>query len=198
MLSRFTWKKIGDRLARESDRPELNYVFQVVRDDSINAFATAGGFVYIHTGLIEAAENEAELASVIGHEIAHITNRHALKQIRNRAIQQRILTEAGIEDRRVVQLGVEVAFNLRHSRGQEYEADEDGLRFLGDAGYAEGPMIDFFQKLAGGGRSREWLSTHPDTEKRIERLQASIDPNTAYQGDGLDASDYRRQISRLP
>ncbi len=69
-------QEIGQRLAATSDRPDLPYTFQVVRDNSINAFATMGGFVYLHTGLIKTADNEAELASVIAHEIGHIVGRH--------------------------------------------------------------------------------------------------------------------------
>ncbi|HAC64241.1 MAG TPA: peptidase, partial [Cyanothece sp. UBA12306] len=74
---------IGQRLARTSSRPNLPYTFQVVNDSSVNAFATMGGFVYINTGLIATAENEAELASVIAHEIAHITARHSINQMRD-------------------------------------------------------------------------------------------------------------------
>lgn len=80
--------RIGQRLVQASPRPEIPYTFQVVEDDSINAFATMGGFVYIHTGLIKAADNEAELASVISHEIAHIAARHAVKQMRQMAIDR--------------------------------------------------------------------------------------------------------------
>ena len=69
---------IGKRLAAQNTRTKIPYKFQVVEDDSINAFATAGGYVYINTGLIKAADNEAELASVVAHEIAHIEGRHVV------------------------------------------------------------------------------------------------------------------------
>ena len=80
--------QIGQRLAKTSNRPDIPYRFQVVDDDSINAFATMGGYVYVNKGLIEASDNEAELASVIGHEIGHIVGRHAVEQMRERAISQ--------------------------------------------------------------------------------------------------------------
>lgn len=77
--------EIGQRLARQSTRPNLNYKFFVVEDDSVNAFATMGGYNYINTGLIKTAANEAELASVIGHEIGHIAAKHSLEQMRMQA-----------------------------------------------------------------------------------------------------------------
>lgn len=89
--------QIGQRLAKTSQRPDMTYTFQVVDDDGINAFATMGGYVYVNTGLITAADNEAELASVIGHEIGHIVGRHSIKQMRDRAISQGVLSAAGID-----------------------------------------------------------------------------------------------------
>ncbi|HEY9835978.1 MAG TPA: M48 family metalloprotease, partial [Vampirovibrionales bacterium] len=75
-------KEVGDRLAAQSDRPNLPYTFQVVQDDSINAFATMGGFVYVTTGLLKAMDNEAQLAGVMGHEIGHIVHKHSIRQMR--------------------------------------------------------------------------------------------------------------------
>ncbi|NEP44950.1 MAG: M48 family metalloprotease, partial [Okeania sp. SIO2H7] len=91
--------RIGQRLAQASSRPEIPYTFQVVDDDNINAFATMGGFVYINTGLMKAADNEAELASVVAHEIAHIAARHAVKQMRQMAIAQGVATATGLDEK---------------------------------------------------------------------------------------------------
>ncbi len=74
--------EIGQRLAMVSDRSQIPYTFQIVADDSINAFATSGGFVYLNTGLIKAANNEAELAGVVAHEIGHIVGRHSVNRMR--------------------------------------------------------------------------------------------------------------------
>ncbi len=71
--------RIGQRLAKNSTRPDIAYTFQVVKDDSINAFATAGGYVYVTTGLLQAADNEAQLAGVLAHEIGHIAERHLIE-----------------------------------------------------------------------------------------------------------------------
>ena len=116
-------EQIGQRLVASSSRPNLPFTFQVVEDDAINAFATLGGFVYIHTGLMKAAENEAELASVIGHEIGHITGRHLVQQMRQRAIANGVASAAGLERNAAVGIGLELALNRPRSRQYEFDAD---------------------------------------------------------------------------
>ena len=190
---------IGQLLAKNSDRPDIPYTFQVVDDKNINAFATMGGFVYINTGLILKAENEAELASVIGHEIGHIVGRHALNQMRETAIAQGVLSSAGLDTSQAVQIGVELALTRRNSRQDELEADSFGLENLKKAGYAPIGMLGFMQKLleAGGGSTPTFLSTHPATSERIRLLEKDIDAATARSGYGLDSRDYQNKISRL-
>ncbi len=189
---------IGQRLAKTSQRPDLPYTFQVVNDKSINAFATMGGFVYIHTGLIQTADNEAELASVIGHEIGHIVGRHAVEQMRQRAVSQGLLSAAGLDRSQAVQIGVELAVSRPNSRSDELEADRLGLENLKKANYAPAGMISFMKKLLQkGGSVPSFLSTHPATEERIRELQQQIDPATAKVGDGLSESTYQQQISSL-
>ena len=190
--------RIGQELAKQSNRPDLPYTFQVVEDDSVNAFATMGGYVYVNTGLIEKAENEAELASVIGHEIGHIEGRHALEQMKERAIAQGILSAAGLDRSQAVQIGVELAVNRSNSRSDELEADQFGLDNLQGAGYAPSGMISFMQKLLQQGNSvPTFLSTHPATSERIERLKAEIPASSANVGKGLDKQAYQNQISAL-
>lgn len=190
--------RIGQELAQYSDRPDIPYTFQVVEDDSINAFATMGGYVYVNTGLMEKADNEAELASVIGHEIGHIEGRHSLEQMKDRAIAQGILSAAGLDRSQAVQIGVELAVNRSNSRSDELEADQFGLENLTEAGYAPSGMIGFMQKLLEQGSSvPTFLSTHPATSERIERLQAEIPDAEANVGKGLDAQAYQNQISSL-
>ncbi len=100
-------EQIGRRLAANSDRPNLSYTFQVVDDDAINAFATLGGYVYVHTGLLKTADNEAELASVIAHEIGHIGGKHLVNQMRQKAIASGVATAAGLNRNAAVGIGVE-------------------------------------------------------------------------------------------
>ena len=190
--------EIGQRLAKTSDRPNLPFTFQVVDDDAVNAFATAGGFVYVNTGLLKAADNEAELASVIAHEIGHITGRHLVEQMRRTAIAQGISQAAGLDSNAAVQIGVELALRRPRSRQAELEADRSGLRNLGRAGYAQSAMVSFMKKLLrSGGSPPEFLSTHPATSERIAALQRAIDPQRGNVGRGLDSTAYKAQIRPL-
>jgi predicted Zn-dependent protease len=188
--------RIGQRLVPHSDRPGLPYTFQVVEDDSINAFATMGGFVYINTGLIATADNESELASVVAHEIGHIASRHAVEQMRQRAIAQGLLSAAGLDESNAVQIGVELAVSRPNSRQDELEADERGLRMLRQAGYAPIGMVTFMEKLQRqGGAPPSFLSTHPATGQRIQVLKAQM--NNPTQGDGLNAQIYQQRTQAL-
>ncbi|MGK7874115.1 MAG: M48 family metallopeptidase [Xenococcaceae cyanobacterium] len=190
--------QIGQRLASKSDRPNIPYTFQVVNDKSINAFATMGGYVYINTGLMMEADNEAELASVVAHEIGHIAGRHAIQQMRQRAIAQGLLSAAGLDESAAVQIGVELALNRPNSREDELEADQLGLANLKRSGYATSGIVSFMQKLQKkGGSAPTFLSTHPATSDRIAALEREIDPETANVGDGLNNQAYKNKIGSL-
>ena len=189
--------RIGERLALASPRPDIPYTFQVVEDDAVNAFATMGGFVYINTGLMKVADNEAELASVVSHEIAHIASRHAVKQLRQTLLAQGLATAAGVDDNVAVQMGVELALRRPNSREAEFEADKIGIQTLGRAGYAQNGAITFMEKLLKKGSPPSFLSTHPATSARISQMKGMIDPELAYNGDGLDDNRYQVTISRL-
>ncbi|MBD2624595.1 M48 family metalloprotease [Microcystis flos-aquae FACHB-1344] len=191
-------QEIGQRLAATSDRPDLPYTFQVVRDNSINAFATMGGFVYLHTGLIKTADNEAELASVIAHEIGHIVGRHSITQLRNTALARGLLSAAGLDTKTWVELAVNLAYNLPNSRKDELEADRLGLNNLAEAGYAAKAMISLMGKLAQqGGSTPTILSTHPATSDRILALQKQLNSVNNKQNQGLDEDYYQLQIRSL-
>jgi beta-barrel assembly-enhancing protease len=191
-------QQLGQRLAAKSDRPNLPYTFQVVEDDSVNAFATLGGFVYMHTGLIKIADNEAELASVISHEIGHIGGKHLIKQMRKQAIEQGIITAAGLDRNRAVSLGVNLALNLPGSRKDEFDADKRGLNTLSNSGYAQSGMVSFMQKLLSNRRSTPtFLSTHPATGDRITALKKGINIQPTTGKAGLDTDTYRSNIKPL-
>lgn len=189
--------QIGQRLAAKSDRPNIPYTFQVVKDDSVNAFATAGGYVYVTTGLLKAADNEAQLASVIAHEIGHITSRHLVEQMRETAIARGVATAAGLDRNTAVNIGVELALRRPHSRQDEFEADRTGLQTLGRAGYAQSGMIAFMEKLLKGRSIPSFLSTHPATSDRIAQLKENVDPQRANVGDGLNNAAYKARIRPL-
>ncbi len=191
-------EQIGRRLAANSDRPNLPFTFQVVDDDAINAFATLGGYVYVHTGLLKAADNEAELASVIAHEIGHIGGKHLVKQMRQKAIASGLATATGLDRNTAVGIGVELALNRPRSRSDEFDADQRGLRTLTRAGYAQSGMVSFMQKLLKkGGSVPTFLSTHPGTSDRIDGLRRAINSQPSNGNYGLDSASYRANIRPL-
>ncbi|MBL1201863.1 MAG: M48 family metallopeptidase [Nostoc sp. ZfuVER08] len=191
-------EQIGRRLAANSDRPNLSYTFQVVEDNAINAFATLGGYVYVHTGLLKAADNEAELASVIAHEIGHIGGKHLVKQMRQKAIASGLATATGLDRNTAINIGVELALNRPRSRQDEYDADKRGLKTLTRAGYAQSAMVSFMQKLLKqGGSVPTFLSTHPGTSDRIANLKRAIESQPSNGTYGLDSASYRANIRPL-
>jgi len=190
--------QIGQELAAVSDRPNLPYTFQIVEDDAVNAFATMGGYVYVTTGLMAAADNEAELAGVIGHEIGHIAGKHAVKQMRQAAITQGITGALGVNRDRLVNIGTQVALQLPASRSDEYEADVHGFESMGRAGYHQSGMVTFMQKLVRGGGQPEFLSTHPNAQNRVNALQDRLETSAIpAANDGLSESDYDVRVRSL-
>lgn len=190
--------EVGQKMARVSDRPDLPYTFQVVQDSGVNAFATMGGYVYVTTGLLAAADNEAELAGVLGHEIGHIANRDAVQQMRQVAITQGVTGALGVNRDRLVNIGTQIALQLPASRSAEYAADRHGFAALGRAGYDQSGMVTFMQKLVRQGSPPEFLSTHPDARNRVNSLQQQLDSSALPEANaGLNESAYSNNISSL-
>jgi beta-barrel assembly-enhancing protease len=185
---------IGQRLARSSARPNLKYTFQVVEDNAINAFATMGGYVYIHTGLMKASDNEAQLASVIGHEIGHITGRHSLEQLKQTLIAQGITSLAGLDQNQLSNTLLNIGLRLPKSREMEYDADRRGLDNIIRVGYAPSAMPEFMKKLGGASTAPAFLSTHPAPPDRVQRLNSMIPPQYRAKTDGLDQNNYKQRV----
>ena len=191
-------EQIGRRLAANSDRPNLPFTFQVVENEAVNAFATLGGYVYVNTGLLKTADNEAELASVIAHEIGHIGGKHLVKQMREKAIASGLASATGLDRNTAVGIGVELALNRPRSRQDEFDADRRGLRTLTRSGYGQSGMVSFMQKLLKkGGSVPTFLSTHPATGDRINTLQRSINAQPSNGRQGLDNAAYKANIRSL-
>jgi len=189
---------IGQRLAAQSERPTLTYTVQVVDDPEINAFATVGGFVYINTGLIAAARNEAELAGVIAHEIGHIEGRHTLRAIFRETRAERVAQQGSPERQAQINQALETRL-LAFGREDEYDADTRGYHTLGRTGYSPQGYIDFMVLLDTLSADQpEFLSTHPDPGNRVASLNqlaaTSPYPNAT---NGLDATAYQARIARL-
>ncbi len=174
---------IGQRLAKVSHRPQLTYQFKVIDSSVVNAFAVPGGYVYLSRGILAVLNSEAELSSVIGHEIGHITARHTAQQYTKAQLAQIGLGVGSIfVDSPLItslaQLGVGMLF-LRFSRDNEREADRLGVEYASKAGYDASHLATFFETLnqinPGSDRSGlpGWFSTHPSPEDRIPAVRAT-------------------------
>ena len=171
-------KEVGQRIAAISPHPEWDWQFTVIEEDQPNAFALPGGKVGVNTGLFKVAKNDAQLATVMGHEVAHAIARHGAERM-----SQGLLTQAGIavigaatEEGTYVQMAAAaatLAIILPYSRTQESEADHIGLLYLARAGYDPRESVALWENFEalGGDRPPEFLSTHPAEGTRIERLQ---------------------------
>jgi len=176
--------RIGQNLVRNSDA-KVPFTIKVVDDDSVNAFALPGGFFYVNTGLILAADEEAELAGVMAHEIAHVAARHATRnatraELANLLSIPLIFVGGGIgyAAREAVGIGLPMTF-LKFSRGFEAEADYLGLQYMYKAGYDPNAFVAFFEKLEAQEKKKpgtlaKAFSTHPQTPDRIQKSQQEI------------------------
>ena len=188
---------LGQQLLNNSDSRDIPFKFQVVTSDEINAFATPGGFVYVTTGLLKAAENEAQLASVMAHEIAHINEKHGVKGLKQAVAAQGIAKAAGVETEALAQIAYQITLDLPQGRSFEYEADRKGLEIMQQSGYPASAFAQFLEKLSGGG-TPEFLRTHPTSDNRIKAIAAESQGETAANSKGLDQAAYRNNVlSRL-
>jgi predicted Zn-dependent protease len=177
---------IGMKMAKASERPELPWEFHVVNDASVNAFALPGGFIFVTRGLMTAINDEAELATVIGHEIGHVTNRHSVQQMSKAQVAQLGLGIGSILSSDVAKLagiasqGLGILF-LKYSRDAENQADKAGFRYALNQNYDVREMANVFQTLdrisatSGGGKLPEWLATHPDPGTRVQNTEQRLD-----------------------
>lgn len=177
-------ERLGRRIAAHADGPRYPYSFHVANRRDINAFALPGGPIWVHRGAIEAARNEAQLAGVMAHEIAHIANRHAAEQITkgtfaNAGLGLLSALLGGGTGSQLAQLGAGVAAQatmMKFSRDAEREADMKGLAYMKRAGYDPRGMVEFLQVLrAHQGRDpgsvQAFFSSHPAPAERVSRLQ---------------------------
>jgi beta-barrel assembly-enhancing protease len=205
-------RTLGQRLAASPNAGDYPYSFTLVRDSSINAFALPGGPIFVHTGLLEAADNEAQVAGVLAHEIAHVALRHSTNQASKAnvlqipaAIASVILGQGGGVAGQLGQVGLGLGLNalvLRYSRDAENQADALGTRIMADAGYNPIEMARFFEKLQqeGGSRAPQFLSSHPDPGNRVRAVEAEVRtlPQRQYNAGSPDFGRVKQQVAGLP
>lgn len=198
---------IGQRLAATSERPTLPWSFKVVDDPVVNAFALPGGYIYVTRGILAHFNSEAELASVIGHEIGHVTARHSVEQMSRQQLGGLALGVGMIfsEDVRrfggVAQSGLAVLF-LSYGRNDEHEADMLGVRYALRERYDPREAVHVHEMLgrqtaaAGASGVPAWLSTHPSSADRVNRIRAQVDtiPQATLAGTNVRVDEFLQRI----
>jgi predicted Zn-dependent protease len=178
-------QRIGTELARDSERPQLPWTFRVVDDPTPNAFALPGGYIFVTRGMMNLMTSEAELASVLGHEIGHVTAKHSVSQMSRQQLAQlglgigMILSEDLARYGQLAGAGLQLLF-LKYGRDDERQADDLGFKYALNEGYDVREMDDVFQSLQrasakeGTSPLPSWLATHPYPEERIRATQARV------------------------
>ncbi len=182
-------QKVGKRIAAVAELPNAQWEFVVFESQEANAFCLPGGKIGVYTGILPITQNEAGMATVLGHEVAHAYAHHGAERMSEslglEMIGQLFNTGVGKVDpklqavaQQTYGLGTSLAVALPHSRGQESEADHIGLRYMARAGYDPEEAVKFWERFAafikqsGGGGTPWFLRTHPLDETRIKQLKA--------------------------
>ena len=203
---------VGGKLAKSKRAQEFPYTFKLVADDSINAFALPGGPMYVHTGLIKAAESEGELAGVLAHEMSHVAMRHGTNQASKANLMQIPLMLGGAMAGngmlgQLMQMGIGLGANsvlMKFSRGAETQADYNGALMMSDAGYNPIEMARFFEKLEAqvGKQSKlaEFFASHPNPGNRVKNTEdlVTLMPKQNYTGDSGQFARMKQVVTQMP
>jgi Zn-dependent protease with chaperone function len=214
--------RIGGQLAKTPQANAYPYYFRLVNEDSINAFALPGGPMFVHTGLIKAADNEGQVAGVLAHEMSHVALRHGVSQMGRTQTWQTILgvagAAAGVAGGGTTGALIGAAANTggslavggllsKYSRDAERDADLNGARMLAAAGYNPLEMARFFEKLeaemgkAGKPKGLEaWFASHPSPDRRVEAVSNDVQFYTAKQYDAATGQfdEIKRLVASIP
>jgi predicted Zn-dependent protease len=180
-------RRVGMRIAEASNRSDYKWEFTVIEDvNTVNAWCLPGGKVAVYTGILKVTQDEAGLATVIGHEVAHATARHGAERMTQQVVFKGGETALAIalqnKDPEAVNtvmtalgVGAQVGILLPFSRKQESEADHIGLLYMARAGYDPRQAVEFWKRMSALGDSAkgppEFLSTHPSHGRRIQDLE---------------------------
>lgn len=184
-------KRVGAHIAKASDQ-DFNWEFKLIEDKkTVNAFCLPGGKIAVYTGILPIAKNEAGLAAILGHEVAHASLRHGAERISQNIAAQVGLSLAGLslsdsKYRKLIFAGLGVGVNLGvlmpFSRHHESEADKVGLIYMAKAGYDPTEAVGLWLRMAKANETStpEILSTHPDPEKRSRALRQQLSSVAKY------------------
>ena len=179
-------KAIGERIAKVANRSDFTWEFNLVEDKALNAFCLPGGKVVVYTGILTAARNDDQLATVISHEIAHALARHGAERMSSATVQQGIQTLGNVVlavgapsyqnvFNQAYGIGSQIGVMLPYGRMQESEADEIGIYLMHKAGYNMQEALKFWENMSEGKTdTNEFLSTHPSSSTRIEDIKKVI------------------------
>lgn len=189
---------VGQTLVNRSGAGDTDYRFEfhlLADTKTINAFALPGGQIFITAALYERLQSEGQLAGVLAHEIGHVVGRHSAEQMAKARLAEGLAGAAGVvvanpENPESAQMAAVVAqmVTMKHGRDDELESDRLGVRFMADAGYDPRSLIGVMEILAGAGNGQaqpEFFSTHPNPDRRMERIQEAIEaefPNGVPEG----------------
>jgi len=180
-------RRIGERIAAVSGRDDFQWEFNVIEGDTINAFCLPGGKVFFYTGILKLMANDDQIATVMGHEIAHALARHGAERMSMQMVSNagaEILASAldipaqyqGLYSQ-AYGIGTQLGVLLPYSRKHESEADQIGVYLMWKAGYDPNQAVRFWEKMAaqsGGKKPPEFMSTHPSDQSRIRAINAFI------------------------
>jgi predicted Zn-dependent protease len=195
---------VAASLARNAGRPELTFRVAILKSDNINAYAAPGGYIFVTKGAIMQMENEAELAAVIAHEMAHITGMHIVKELEIRGTDSsassgitRMVGGAGDPAKAafasMVDKAVGILFERGYKKEDEKDADMSGVVFTALSGYDPLAMISYFERISEArGDDMEILNkTHPSFDERISLITETIE------AEGLDGQEYTKGDNRF-
>ena len=181
-------RRVGSRIAQVANRPDFKWEYYVIESKQANAFVLPGGKIFVYSGLFKYAKTDAELAAVIGHEVAHALRSHGIQGAKRKQdtallgiLLQVGMQVAGVDSgvastvKQAYGYGAKYGYLHPYSRDKETEADSLGLMLMAKAGYDPHAAITFWQKFAKAGpHMPEFLSTHPDPGNRIANLKRQL------------------------
>jgi len=189
---------VGQKIVQVSDMPDQQFQFVAVNDDSVNAMALPGGYIFITRGMLRQMENEAQLAAVLAHETVHVTARHSANAMSRQIGIGLLLSAVGSQSSQagtVAQLGAQIV-GLKYSRDDGYEADTYGVDSPAKAGYNPEGMGHLMQLLEAQNSTRpiEFFSTHPNPENRLGKIRQHI-TESGHEVNGVTGrSEYKKAV----